>query len=233
MCNGCTLSNVSPAQHLGIRKLLALAGLEEEERQEVMQENNIENMTSKQVEQLVKEKKEIKEQLKEEQEYSNELQQAIKEKEQQIRELQENIENVQKPEIRVVEKEVVKEVVPNELIQEKQALEEELEQLRKRADKAESTLKNIRLEDNLAKDEVFDTAKLDMLLVNMKDFLNKNSKYTYLKKDLQNIPTKKKKFIEEGVNSIKEWTMLMEQALYNTQDVVGNVIYGEGVIINE
>lgn len=87
------------------------------------------------------------------------------------------------------------------------------------------------MEDNLRKDEVFDTAKLDMLLFNMKDFLNKNSQYTYLKEDLQNIPTKKKKFVEQGVNSIKEWVMLMEQALENRQDVVGNIIYGEGETI--
>lgn len=228
-----SFSNSTSVCNLGSRKLFALAGLDEEERQEIMQENNVEDMTAKQVEQLVKEKKEIKEQLKEEQEYSNELQQAIKEKEEEIRELQKDIENIQKPEVRVVEKEIVKEVVPDNLIQEKKALEEELQELKKRADKAESTLKNIRLEDNLAKDEVFDTAKLDMLLANMKDFLDKNSKYTYLKEDLQNIPTKKKKFIEQGVNSIKEWVMLMEQALDNRQDVVGNVIYGEGVIINE
>ena len=67
-----------------------------------------------------------------------------------------------------------------------------------------------------------------MLLFNIKEFLDKNSKYTYLKEDLQKIPTKKKKYVEESVNSIKEWVMLMEQALDNRKDIVGNMIYGEG-----
>ena len=44
-----------------------------------------------------------------------------------------------------------------------------------------------------------------MLLSNVRDFLSKNSKFTYLKEDLQNIPPKKRKFVEQAVNSIKEW----------------------------
>lgn len=233
-------SNTTPVSHLGSRKLFALAGLDEEERQEVMQENNVEDMTTRELEQVIKEKKQIKEQLEAEQDYSSELQEAIKQKEEKIRELQTEIEKIQIPEKEIVEKEVVKEIVPEHLLREKEMLKQEIEQqkqqlekLQKRAEKAEGTLKSIRLEDNLEKDAVFDTAKLDMLLFNIRDFLNKNSQYTYLKEDLQNIPSKKKKFVEASVKSIKEWAMLMEQALENRQDVVGNIIYGEGEVINE
>ncbi len=233
-------SNTTPVSHLGSRKLFALAGLDEEERQEVMQENNVEDMTTRELEQVIKEKKQIKEQLEAEQDYSSELQEAIKQREEKIRELQTEIEKIQIPEKEIVEKEVVKEIVPEHLLREKEMLKQEIEQqkqqlekLQKRAEKAEGTLKNIRLEDNLEKDAVFDTAKLDMLLFNIRDFLSKNSQYTYLKEDLQNIPSKKRKFIEAGINSIKEWAMLMEQALENRQDVVGNIIYGEGEVINE
>lgn len=230
---GKEFSNTTSLSHLGSTKLFLLAGLDEEDRQEVMQENNVEDMSTRELEQVVKEKKEIKKQLDLEKEYSQELQKAIKQKEEQIRTLKTEIENATKPEIQTIEKEVVKEVVSQELILEKQSLETEVEELRKRAEKAEDTLKSIRLEDNLKKDEVFDTAKLDMLLFNIRDFLDKNSKFTYLKEDLQNIPTKKKKFVEQGVNSIKEWVMLMEQALDNRHDVVGNIIYGEGEVIDE
>lgn len=235
-------SNTTPVSHLGSRKLFALAGLDEEDRQEVMQENNVEDMTTRELEQVIKEKKQIKEQLEAEQEYSNELQEAIKEKEEKIRTLQAEIEKIQIPEKEIVEveKEVVKEVIPENLMKEKEMLKQsiaeqkqQLETLQKRAEKAESTLKSIRLEDNLEKDRAFDTAKLDMLIANINDFLAKNSKFTYLKEDLQNIPSKKKKFVEASVNSIKEWVMLMEQALDNRQDVVGNIIFGEGEIINE
>lgn len=224
-------SNSTAMCNLNSTKLFLLAGLAEEDRQEVMENNDIENMKTRELERVVKEKKEIKKQLEAEQDYSEELQQAIKEKEQQINKLREEINKIQRPQI--VEKEVIKEVIPKNLILEKQSLEKELETLRKRAEKAEDTLRGLRLEDNLKKDEVFDTAKLDMLLYNIKDFLDKNSKFTYLKEDLQNIPSKKKKFVEKGVNSIKEWVMLMEQALDNREDVVGNIIYGEGEIIDE
>ena len=233
-------SNSTSMCNLNSTKLFLLAGLDEEDRQEVMQSNNVEDMTTRELEQVIKEKKQIKKQLEAEQDYSNELQEAIKQKEEKIRELQTEIEKIQIPEKEIVEREVVKEVVPEHLLKEKEMLKQEIEQqkqqlekLQKRAEKAEGTLKNIRLEDNLEKDAVFDTAKLDMLLFNIRDFLNKNSQYTYLKEDLQNIPSKKKKFIEASVNSMKEWAMLMEQALENRQDVVGNIIYGEGEIINE
>ena len=226
-------SNVSAVQHLGSRKLFALAGLDEEDRQEVMQENDVEDMTTRELEQVVKEKKEIKKQLEEEQEYSEELQQAIKEKESQIRALQNEIENIQIPEKEIVEKEVVKEVVPKNLILEKQALEKELETLRKRAEKAENTLSRMKLDKEISQDKVYTNVKLDSLLVNIKDFLDNASKYTYLKSELQDIPPQNKKILENKINEVESWTILMKQALRNEENAVGNIIFGEGEIINE
>ena len=69
-------SNSTAMCNLNSTKLFLLAGLDEEDRQEVIQENNLEDMTTRQLEQVVKEKKEIKKQLEEEQEYSQELQEA-------------------------------------------------------------------------------------------------------------------------------------------------------------
>lgn len=233
-----TFKDWQPVANLGTRKLLALAGLDEEDREEVMQENDVDKMTARQLEQAVQEKKKLKKRLAEEQEYSNKLQKSIQEKEQEIKDLQDKIDKIPVPEKEIIEKEVVKEVIPEKVIQEKALLKQQIEkqkqqlvEIQKRAEKAESTLKGIRLENNLAKDEVYDNAKLDTLIYNINDFLNKNSKYTYLKEDLQHIPSKKRKFVEKKVNSIKEWVMLMEQALDNRQDIVGNMIYGEGEII--
>lgn len=226
-------SNVSAVQHLGSRKLFALAGLEEEDRQEVMEENNVEDMTTRELEQAVKEKKEIKKQLEEEKEYSEELQNAIKDKEQQINQLKEDINNIQTPEKEVIEKEIVKEVVPENLILEKQALESELEILRKRAEKAENTVSRLKLDKEISQDKVYSNAKLEHLFVNIKDFLDSASKYTYLKDELQKIPIQNKKILENKINEIETWAILMKQALDNRQDVVGNIIYGEGEIIDE
>lgn len=226
-------SNASAVQHLGSRKLFALAGLDEQDRQEVMQENNVEDMTTRELEQVVKEKKEIKKQLEEEQEYSEELQQAIKEKEKQIKELQDKIETIQIPEKEIIEKEVVKEIVPENLILEKQSLEKELEILRKRAEKAENTLSRMKLNKEINQDKIYTNVKLDSLLVNIKDFLDNASKYTYLKSELQDIPLQNKKILENKINEVESWAILMKQALRNEESIVGNVIFGEGEIINE
>lgn len=223
----------APVRNLGTRKLFVLAGLDEEDRQEVMQENNIEEMTTRELEQVVKEKKEIKKQLEAEQEYSQELQDAIKQKEEQIRALKIQIENTQKPEVQIVEKEIVKEIISEELISKKKALEEEVKTLRERASKAEIALKNVKLESKVEKDNVYYKNNLDLLQVIVKEFLEKASKYTYFREEYQNIPTQKKKFIESNLEQVKNWVMLMEQAINNRQDVVGNIIYGEGEIINE
>lgn len=210
-------------EKLSDTKIYELAKLQSQQQKEVLENVDLESKT-------VQEVKELTKQIKAEQEYSNELQEAIRDKERKIQNLENEIKNVQ-PEI--IEKEIVKEIIPTELLEEKEKLENEIKELKKRAEKAEDTIKNIRLESKIEKDHLYNSANLDELLQNVKDFLAKNSKFTYLKEDLQNIPAKKKKFIEQSVNSMEEWTMLMKQALDNRQDVVGNIIYGEGEIINE
>lgn len=226
-------SNTTPVSHLGTRKLLALAGLDEEDRQEVMKENKVEDMTTRELERVVKEKKEIKKQLEEEQELSNELQEEIKEKEKQIKTLQNEIENIQIPKKEIIEKEVVKEVIPENLILEKQELEEELKTLRARAEKAENTISRMKLDKEIHQDKVYSNVKLDNLLINIKTFLDSASKYTYLKEELQKIPTQNRKILESKINEVESWTILMKQALRNENNMVGNVIFGEGEIINE
>ena len=226
-------SNTTPVSHLGTRKLLALAGLDEEDRQEVMKENKVEDMTTRELERVVKEKKEIKKQLEEEQELSNELQEEIKEKEKQIKTLQNEIENIQVPKKEVIEKEVIKEVIPENLILEKQELEEELKTLRARAEKAENTISRMKLDKEIHQDKVYSNVKLDNLLINIKTFLDNASKYTYLKEELQKIPTQNRKILESKINEVESWTILMKQALRNENNMVGNVIFGEGEIINE
>ena len=224
-------SNVSAVQHLGSKKLFLLAGLDEEDRQEVMKENKVEDMTTRELEQVVKEKKEIKKQLQEEQEYSNELQEEIRKKEQQIKKLQNEIENIQVPEKEVIEKEVIKEIIPENLITEKQELEEELETLRKRAEKAENTLSRIKLDKEINQEKVYSNTKLEHLLSNIKTFLDSASKYTYLKDELQEISTQNRKILESKINEVESWTILMKQALRNEKNMVGNIIFEEGEVI--
>ena len=211
---------------LSDRKIYSLGRLDIEQQNDVLEKVDLENMTNREVDDLTK-------QLKEEKEYSNELQEAIKQKENQIRNLQSQIDNIQKPETKVIEKEVVKEVISEKLILEKQSLEQELEKLRKRAEKAESALNSVRLENKVEKDSIYYKNNLDLLQVIVKEFLGKASKYTYFREEYQNIPAQKRKFVESNIEQVRNWVMLMEQAINNRQDLVGNIIFGEGEIIDE
>ncbi len=218
------LHNRKTLEQLPDSKVYELGKLEQNQQKEVLENVNLKDMTTQEVKDLTK-------QLKLEKEYSEELQESIKQKEQQIQQLQNQIENIQKPEI--VEKEVIKEVVPENLILEKQALEKELETLTKRAEKAENTVSRLKLDKEINQDKVYTNVKLDNLLVNIKDFLNNASKYTYLKDELQKIPSQNKKILESKINEVDNWVVLMKQALNNEQNIVGNMIFGEGEIINE
>ncbi len=53
--------NVQPVAHLGIRKLLALTGLESDDRKKIIADNDLVSMTTKEVEEIVEEEKMIKE----------------------------------------------------------------------------------------------------------------------------------------------------------------------------
>ena len=213
-------------KQLSDRKVYALAKLEPKQQREVLENIDLKSMSSQEVENLTKK-------LKKEKELSNELQAEIKEKEKQIKTLQYEIENIQIPKKEVVEKEVVKEVIPENLILEKQELEEELKTLRARAEKAENTISRMKLDKEIHQDKVYSNVKLDNLLINIKTFLDSASKYTYLKEELQKIPAQTRKILESKINEVESWTILMKQALRNENNMVGNVIFGEGEIINE
>ena len=213
-------------KELSDSKIYELGKLDANKQDNILKNINLKEMSTKEVKELTK-------QLKEEQEYSEELQEAIKSKEEQIRKLQNQIENILKPEVQVIEKEVVKEIIPERLIEEKKRLQSELKDLQERAEKAEDALKSVKLESKVEKDNLYYKNNLDLLQVIVKEFLGKASKYTYFKEEYQDIPVQKKKFIENNIEQVKNWVMLMEQALDNRQDVVGNIIYGEGEIIDE
>ena len=91
----------------------------------------------------------------------------------------------------------------------------------------------MKLDKEIQQDKVYTNVKLDNLLINIKTFLDNASKYTYLKEELQKIPTQNRKILESKINEVESWTILMKQALRNEKNMVGNVIFGEGEIINE
>lgn len=221
-----TFSNTQPVSHLGTRKLLALAGLDEEDRQEVMQENNVEEMTTRELEQAVKEKKEIKRQLEAEKEYSEELKKAIKQKENQIRTLQNEIEDIQKPEKEIIEKEVVKEVIPDSIKSQVEQLEKERSELFKKYEEAKSTIVSMNnIKNNEIGQKYYDYG-FDGLSVEIASFLRNTSKYTYMEQEYSKLSVSKKTLLKNGIKKIETWLLDMKKAM-NENLMIGNNIYLE------
>lgn len=222
-----TFSNSQPVANLGTRKLLALAGLDEEDREEVMKENNVEDMTSRELEQVVKEKKEIKKKLEEEQEYSNELQDAIKEKENQIRALKQKIENIQIPEKEIVEKEVVKEIIPESITKQMEQLEEEKNELFQKYEQAKSTIVSMNNVKNNEMGQKYYDYGFDGLSTEIASFVRNVSKYTYMEQEYSELSISKKTLLKNGIKKIEAWLLDMKKTMNETL-VIGNNIYIEG-----
>lgn len=220
-------SNVSAVQHLGSRKLFALAGLDEEERQELIQKNNLEDMTTRQLEEVIKEKKEIKKQLAEGQEYIEELQGKIQERERQISKLKDDMKNIQIPEKEIIEKEVIKEVVPESIKSQVECLEKEKAELFQKYEEAKSTIVSM---NNMKKCEIgqkYYDYGFDELSLEIADFLRKTSKYTYMDQEYSELNSNKKTLIKNGIKKIENWLIDMKKAM-NESLMIGNNIYVEG-----
>lgn len=220
-------SNVSAVQHLGSRKLFALAGLDEEDRQELMQENNVEDMTTRQLEEVIKEKKEIKKQLAEEQEYIEELQKQIQEKELQINKLKDDMKNIQIPEKEIIEKEVIKEIVPESIKSQVECLEKEKAELFQKYEEAKSTIVSMNNMKNCEIGQKYYDYGFDELSLEIADFLRKTSKYTYMDQEYSELNSNKKTLIKNGIKKIENWLIDIKKAM-NESLMIGNNIYVEG-----
>lgn len=217
----------APVRNLGTRKLFALAGLDEEDRQEIMKENNVEDMTTRELEKVVKEKKEIKKQLEAEQEYSNELQHAIKEKENQIKALKQKIENIQIPEKEIVEKEVVKEIIPESITKQMEQLEEEKNELFQKYEQAKSTIVSMNNVKNNEIGQKYYDYGFDGLSTEIASFVRNVSKYTYMEQEYSELSVSKKTLLKNGIKKIETWLLDMKKTMNETL-VIGNNIYIEG-----
>lgn len=227
-----TFSDSQSLANLGSTKLFLLAGLDEEDRQEVMQENKVDEMTTRELEQAVKEKKEIKKQLEEEKEYSNELQEAIKEKDEQIKRLKGEVNNIQKPEKEIIEKEVIKEVVPDSIKSQVEQLEKERTELFEKYEEAKSTIVSMNnMKNNEIGQKYYDYG-FDGLSAEIASFLRNTSKYTYMEQEYSELSMSKKTLLKNSIKKIETWLLDMKKAM-NENLMIGNDIYLEEENENE
>lgn len=200
--NNCSLEgtiDITKIENLGIKKMVALSKLSEEQQKEVIENTPLEDFNVKQVEELTK----------------------------RIKELESS-----KNEPRIVE------VIPNEIKQELEELRAENKILvDDNEDKADFimqqneelieqriALENLKIENKVYETEQTNIIDIGVLLMYIKDFLKGASSYTLLKGQYENIPPKTKKTLFNAINQVKDWCMLMEQAIKSDFRNVGNNI---------
>ena len=200
--NNCSLEgtiDITKIENLGIKKMVALSKLSAEQQKEVIENAQIEDLNVKQVEELTK----------------------------RIKELENNIN----------EREIV-EVIPDEIRQELEALREENEVLgNDNKDKADyirqqqeeifeqrKALEHLTIEQKIYETQQTNIIDIGLLLTNIKEFIDRVSSYTFLKGQYEDVPPKTKKTLFNAINQIKDWCMLMEQAINSDFSNVGNNI---------
>ena len=229
-------------QNFSIQKLYLIASAVENEKQaiEFIEEKHIVNnkekttdeMTTRELEQVIKEKKEIKRQLEEEQEYTEELQKQIQEKELQINKLKDDMENIQIPEKEIIEKEVIKEVVPESIKSQVEQLEKEKSELLQKYEEAKSTIISMNNTKNTEIGQKYYDYGFDGLATDIAGFLRNTSKYTYMEQEYSELSTSKKTLLKNAIKRMENWLLEMKKTM-NESLMIGNNIYIEEENKNE
>lgn len=206
-------------KQLPASKIYELGKLETEQQKEVLKNVNLKDMTNQEVKDLTK-------QLKAEKEYSEELQEAIRDKETQINELKERIENIKIPEKEIIEREVIKEVVPDSIKSQVEQLEKEKTELFKKYEEAKSTIVSM---NNIKNNEIgqkYYDYDFDGLASEIASFVRNTSKYTYMEQEYSELPISKKTLLRNAIKKIETWLLDMKKAM-NENLMIGNNIYLE------
>lgn len=212
-------------EELADSKVYELGKLNAENQKKVLQEANLKEMSINEVKELTK-------QLKVEQEYSEELQEAIKQKDNQINNLKIQLEQTKIPEKEIIEKEVIKEVVPESIQNQVEQLEKEKSELIEKLNDAKSTIATLNNQKNNEKYEKYYDYGFDELSAEIASFLRNTSKYTYMEQEYLELSTSKKTLLKKGIKSIEEWLLNMKKAM-NDKLMIGNDIYVEGEVEDE
>ncbi len=217
--------NQKQLKELSDSKIYELGKLSQEQQKEILENANLSEMTTKEVKELTKK-------LKQKEAHTEELQKQIQEKELQINKLKDDMKNIQIPEKEIIEKEVIKEVVPESIKSQVECLEKEKAELFQKYEEAKSTIVSM---NNMKKCEIgqkYYDYGFDELSLEIADFLRKTSKYTYMNQEYSELNSNKKTLIKNGIKKIENWLVDMKKAM-NESLMIGNNIYIEEENKNE
>ncbi|MCG1063021.1 DUF3102 domain-containing protein [Staphylococcus epidermidis] len=231
-------SNDSPGNHLGISVLYQLATLPSEIREQPQELENGEikkpiDMTRREIEQL---KRQIKESKKQNAQLQSQVEQAQRSEEIAKKQL----EDAESREAEVVEKEIVKEVVPDRINKQLENLkndkklleqrEKELSDLKRRFKEREQQPETNKYErdSNLTEEEQIASIRfqVETNLLSLRDdaneFLNKVAHTPYREAAIARASDRTKNMMFDVVEEIEAWTRQMRNSLNTSQIIEGD-----------
>jgi hypothetical protein len=207
-------SNYESTYNLGTEKLFKLLEIPKEEREEFIEENNVRDMTVKELQKVIKEKKEAEENAENLKVSHSMLKRLFEETHEKAVQLEQKLIE-QKPQI--IEKEVVKEVIPSEIQSKIKRLESDLQAYKLEAEtyrndsnklkQIKDSIKHLESHRNKLNEYIFQTENLSKLkssiLVTLKNDLSP-LRYSGLIEASKNNPELKQS-LEEILQVVKNW----------------------------
>lgn len=95
---------------------------------------------------------------------------------------------------------------------------------KEKSEKAKEIIEKAKAKEDFGKLHNYYELELYKVKNNVKRFIEENSKFTYLKEELQDLSREERLVLQQNVDDIKNWAYLMEQALGNMQNLVGDYI---------
>lgn len=220
-------SNDSPVNHLGIKALYSLATIPEEQREEEFETTYGE--MKKPIDMTNRELEDLKRQLKQRDEQNAQLQSQVEQAQRSESIARKKLEDEQNREPEVVEREVVKEVVPDDVKQQLEQFKQKFERESNNANELRDELQRYRNsfsdpnqayeEKELTRLERESSINAHKIAISIQNFIKENSVETYRLDTVIKANPKSKERLQENVALLKEFTTNLE-AMLNGRIVV-------------
>ncbi|MCO6217274.1 DUF3102 domain-containing protein [Staphylococcus epidermidis] len=220
-------SNDSHANHLGVTALYEIATLPKEERNKEHVTSNGETKTPDEM--TRNELRELKKQIKQRDEQNAQLQSQVEQAQRSESIARKKLEDEQNREPEVIEREVVKEVVPDDVKQQLEQFKQKFERESNNANELRDELQRYRNsfsdpnqayeEKELTRLERESSINAHKISISIQNFIKENSVETYRLDTVIKANTKSKERLQENVALLKEFTTNLE-AMLNGRIVV-------------
>lgn len=220
-------SNDSPVNHLGIKALYSLATIPEEQREEEFETSSGE--MKKPIDMTNRELEDLKRQLKQRDEQNAQLQSQVEQAQRSESIARKQLEDEQNREPEVIEREVVKEVVPDDVKRQLEQFKQKFERESNNANELRDELQRYRNsfsdpnqayeEKELTRLERESSINAHKIAISIQNFIKENSVETYRLDTVIKANSKSKERLQENVVLLKEFTSNLE-AMLNGRIVV-------------